>query len=65
MRESDQLDLARVDRYICAENIVRFRHLLTVETVGAKYKMLLKLLDEELQKQRGAGDSTNESKAWA
>jgi hypothetical protein len=61
MSHSDKVERECMDRFIRAENVARFRHSLAVETVGAKHKMLSKLLEEEFQKQREAGDATNEA----
>lgn len=58
MSHSGIVERERMNRFVRSENVARFRHLLTIERVGAKRKMLLKLLDEELQKQRDAGDAT-------
>ncbi len=49
-----------MERFIRSENIRRYRDLLKRTTDEAERRRVLKLLDEELQKHREAGDNPDE-----
>ena len=49
--KSEQARRTEVERFVCHENIVRFRHLLTTDPNEREHKMLISLLAEEQEKQ--------------
>jgi hypothetical protein len=51
MNESEQERRTKVERFVCHENIVRFRHLLTTDPNERERKMLISLLAGEQEKQ--------------
>jgi hypothetical protein len=49
-----------VDRFIRRENVKHYRELLKTAKTEAERQQILKLLAEELQKQKDAGDKIGE-----
>jgi hypothetical protein len=48
-----------MDRFIRRQNVEHYRHLLETVTDEKERECILKLLEEELQKQKDAGDKLN------
>jgi hypothetical protein len=57
-----QEDCDSMQRFVRRENLIHFGQLLTIETDKAKRQVLVKLLTEEHEKQREAGDLTPRSR---
>jgi hypothetical protein len=53
-----------VERFVCHENVARFRHLLTADPNERERKMLNSLLAEEQEKQMQLGDRSKLVVAW-
>ena len=51
MTESEQKRRMEIDRFVCSENVERFRRMLTTDPDESERKMLLSLLAEEREKQ--------------
>jgi hypothetical protein len=51
MSDSEQERRMEVERFVCHENVARFRHLLTTDPNERERKMLFSLLAEEKEKQ--------------
>jgi hypothetical protein len=51
MNGSEQECRIEVERFVCHENVLRFRHLLTTDPNERERKMLISLLAEEQEKQ--------------
>jgi hypothetical protein len=51
MNDSEPERRMEVQRFVCRENVARFRHLLTTEPNERERKMLISLLAEEQEKQ--------------
>jgi hypothetical protein len=51
MSDSEQERRMEVERFVCHENVARFRHLLTTDPHERERKMLFNLLAEEKEKQ--------------
>jgi hypothetical protein len=61
MNDSEQERRMKVERFVCYENIARFRHLLTTDPNERERKMLISLLAEEQEKQIQLGDRPKRS----
>jgi hypothetical protein len=59
MNDSEPERRMKVERFVCHENIARFRHLLTTDPNERERKMLVSLLAEEQEKQIQLGDRPN------
>jgi hypothetical protein len=55
MSDSEQERRMEVERFVCHENVARFRHLLTTDPNERERKMLFSLLAEEQEKQMQLG----------
>jgi hypothetical protein len=51
MNDSEQERRTEVERFVCHENVARFRHLLTTDPNERERKMLISLLAEQQEKQ--------------
>jgi hypothetical protein len=51
MNDSEQERRMEMERFVCYENVARFRHLLTTDPNEPERKMLISLLAEEQEKQ--------------
>ncbi len=58
MDDSEQERRTEVERFVCHENVARFRHLLTADPNERERKMLISLLAEEQEKQIQLEDRT-------
>ena len=56
MSDSEQERRMEVERFVCHENVARFRHLLMTDPNERERKMLISLLAEEQEKQIQIGD---------
>jgi hypothetical protein len=56
MNDSEQERRMKVERFVCRENVARFRHLLTSVPNERERKMLISLLAEEQKKQIQLGE---------
>jgi hypothetical protein len=64
MNDSERERRMEVERFVCHENVARFRHLLTTDPNERERNMLSSLLAEEQKKQIQLGDRPKLVVAW-